>query len=85
MTPPEPTSTTLRVLDAHLEAGAHTIPLPDDVPSVASFAAVTVGASTRVLVVGPMPRAVTQLAPRTGTDGALPPVRAVSTGATAAD
>jgi len=81
MTPPEPTSASLRVLDARLEAGAHTVPLPDDVPSVASFAAVTVGSSTAVVVVGAMPRAVTQLAPRTGADTALPPVRAVSTGA----
>jgi len=80
MAPPEPTSTTLRLLDAHLEAGPHAVPLPDDVPSVASFVAVTVGASTGVLVVGPMPRAVTQLAPRTGGDDRLPPVRAVSTG-----
>ncbi|GMA23627.1 hypothetical protein GCM10025864_13860 [Luteimicrobium album] len=85
MTPPEPTSASLRVLDARLEAGAHTVPLPDDVPSVASFAAVMVGRSTAVLVVGPMPRAVTQLAPRTGADSSLPPVRAVSTGARVAD
>ncbi|MGC5165480.1 hypothetical protein [Luteimicrobium sp. DT211] len=81
MTPPEPTSASLRVLDARLEAGTHAVALPDDVPSVASFVAVTVGPSTGVVVVGPMPRAVTQLAPRTGTDGQLPPVRAVSTGA----
>jgi len=85
MTPPEPTSASLRVLDARLEAGAHTVPLPDDVPSVASFAAVTVGSSTAVsstavVVVGPLPRAVTQLAPRAGADNPLPPVRAVSTG-----
>ncbi len=85
MTPPEPTSASLRVLDARLEAGAHTVPLPDDVPSVASFAAVTVGSSTTVVVVGAMPRAVTQLAPRTGADTALPPVRAVATGARVAD
>jgi hypothetical protein len=85
MTPPEPTSTSLRVLDAHLAAGPHSVPLPDDVPSVASFAAVTVGSSTAVsstavVVVGPLPRAVTQLAPRAGADNPLPPVRAVSTG-----
>ncbi|MFC8730868.1 hypothetical protein ACFT5B_00220 [Luteimicrobium sp. NPDC057192] len=80
MTPPEPTSASLRVLDVRLDAGAHTVPLPDDVPSVASFAAVTAGSSTTVVVVGPMPRAVTQLAPRTGSDNVLPPVRAVSTG-----
>jgi len=85
MTPPEPTSASLRVLDARLDAGAHAVPLPDDVPSVASFAAVTVGSSTTVVVVGTMPRAVTQLVPRSGGDDRLPPVRAVSTGARTAD
>ena len=44
-TPPEPTSTSMRVFDGELAAGSHHIVLPDEVPSEASFAAVTIYAS----------------------------------------
>ncbi|MEV0839326.1 hypothetical protein AB0I55_07175 [Actinocatenispora sera] len=78
--PPEPRSTTLRVFDGDLGAGAHTVQLPDPVPDIASFAGVTVGAAVRVFTVGEMPRAVTRLAPNTAADDRLPPVDQVSTG-----
>ncbi|HEY3502123.1 MAG TPA: hypothetical protein VGN37_04945 [Actinocatenispora sp.] len=78
--PPEPTSTSMRVFDGHLDAGTHTIRLPDQVPSQASFAGVTVGSSTRVFTVGPTPEAVTRLAPTSATDTRLPEVDRVTTG-----
>jgi hypothetical protein len=77
--PPEPKSTSMHVLDGRLDAGSHTIPLPDQVPSEASFAAVTVGSSVSVFTVGPMPDAVTRLAPASAADQRLPPVRRVAT------
>jgi hypothetical protein len=77
--PPEPTSTSIRVFDGELAAGSHHIVLPDEVPSEASFAAVTVGAQVRVLTVGPLPKAVTRMAPKTATDRRLPGVAAVTT------
>jgi hypothetical protein len=77
--PPEPKSTSMRVFDGRLDAGSHTIPLPDQVPSEASFAAVTAGSSVSVFTVGPMPDAVTRLAPASAADHRLPPVRRVAT------
>lgn len=77
--PPEPTSTSMRVFDGQLDAGSHTIPLPDQVPAVASFAGVTVGSFTRVFTVGPMPTAVTRLAPTSAADNRLPEVSQVTT------
>jgi hypothetical protein len=80
-TPPEPTSTSMRVIDLHLDAGEHVIPLPDEVSPVASFVTVSVGPSVQAFTVGPMPAAVTRLVP-TGVapeSSPLPPVRAVST------
>jgi hypothetical protein len=79
--PPEPTSTSIRVFDGELPAGAHDIVLPDQVPPEASFAAVTVGTQVRVLTVGPLPTAVTRMAPKSSTDRRLPGVAAVTTGA----
>ncbi|WP_426513635.1 hypothetical protein ACPPVO_25330 [Dactylosporangium sp. McL0621] len=79
--PPEPTSTSLRVLDARFEAGDHVVPLPDAVPAVASFVTVSAGATVRAFTVGAMPEAVTRLVP-TGDPAqppALPAVRAVAT------
>jgi EmrB/QacA subfamily drug resistance transporter len=78
-TPPEPKSASARVFDSRLEAGSHVIPLPDEVPSVASFAAVTVGSFTQVFTVGPMPDAVTRLAPTSATDNRLPQVGRITT------
>jgi hypothetical protein len=78
-TPPEPGSASTRVFDGRLDAGSHTIPLPSQVPSEASFVGVTVGSFTRVFTVGPMPAAVTGLAPTSATDHRLPPVGQVTT------
>ncbi len=79
--PPEPTSTSMRVIDAYVDAGDRSFPLPVEVPTVASFVAVSVGPSVRVFTVGAMPEAVTGLIP-TGDPTerpVLPPVQAVAT------
>jgi hypothetical protein len=78
--PPEPKSASRLVFDGRLDAGAHVIPLPAQVPSEASFAAVTVGSSVRVFTVGPMPDAVRRLAPASAADDRLPQVDRVTTG-----
>jgi hypothetical protein len=75
--PPEPKSTALVIFDGHLGAGDHSIPLPTDVPSEASFAGVTVDSATRVFTVGPMP--VSLRTPATAADVQLPPVAQVTT------
>ncbi len=80
-TPPEPTSTSMRVLDSHFDPGEYAIPLPDEVPSVASFVTVSVGPVVRAFTVGAMPDAVRRMVP-TGDPTqppTLPPVRAVAT------
>jgi NAD(P)-dependent dehydrogenase (short-subunit alcohol dehydrogenase family) len=77
--PPEPKSTSMPVFDGRLDAGPHVIPLPDQVPSEASFVGVTVGSSTHVFTAGPMPQALTRLVPTSATDHRLPPVRPVTT------
>jgi hypothetical protein len=77
--PPEPKSTSMHVFDGQLNAGSHVIPLPDQLPSEASFAAVTVGSFSRVFTVGPMPNAVTRLVPTSSTDNRLPEVSPVKT------
>lgn len=77
--PPEPKSASMRVFDGQLDAGSHIIPLPDQVPSKASFAGVTVGSFARVFTVGPMPNAVTRLVPTSVTDNRLPQVSQVTT------
>ena len=77
--PPEPGSASTRVFDGQLDAGPHTIPLPDQVPSEASFAGVTIGSFARVFTVGPMPGSVTRLVPNTANDSRLPPVSQVTT------
>ena len=68
----------MRVFEGQLDAGSHVIPLPDEVPSVASFAAVTVG-SSRGVHCRPMPNAVTRLAPTSAADNRLPEVGQVTT------
>ncbi|WP_329477603.1 hypothetical protein OG555_36595 [Kribbella sp. NBC_01484] len=80
-TPPEPTSTSMRVVDSHFDAGEHLIPLPADVPTVASFVTVSAGPAVRAFTVGAMPEAVRRMVP-TGDPTeppALPPVQAIAT------
>lgn len=77
--PPEPTSASLKVFDGELSAGAHDIVLPDDVPSEACWAAVTVGRQVRVVTVGGMPDAVTRMVPTSAADRRLPDVTVVAT------
>ena len=80
-TPPEPTSTSMRVIDAHFDPGEYSISLPAEVPPVASFVTVSVGPAVRAFTVGGMPEAVRRMVP-TGDPtqpSALPPVRAVAT------
>lgn len=86
-TPPEPKSTSMQVLDTELKAGSHNIALPAEVPSVASFLAVTVGSAVRTFTVGAMPQSVTSMVPTNGSSvggapsagGQLPPVSEVNT------
>lgn len=73
--PPEPTSTATVVLARELDAGRHRVPLPDEVPNEAAFAAVTVDGTVQVFTVGGIPDAVRALA----AGGSLPAVRAVAT------
>jgi hypothetical protein len=75
--PPEPKSTSLVIFDGRLGAGDHSIPLPADVPSEASFAGVTADSATRVYTVGPMPAALGT--PATAADVQLPAVAQVTT------
>jgi hypothetical protein len=58
-TPPEPKSTSRVILDEKLPAGAHTIAIPDEVPTQASFATVSTGLSVHAFIVGPMPAGTT--------------------------
>jgi hypothetical protein len=78
-TPPEPKSTSLRVVDAHFDAGEYTFVLPIEVPTVASFVTVSVGPTVHAFTVGAMPEAVRRLVPTGAQQSALPPVRAVAT------
>ena len=79
--PPEPTSTSMRVVDSDFDSGGYVIPLPDEVPPEASFVTVSVGSAVRAFTVGAMPEAVMRMVP--GGDAtqspALPPVQAVAT------
>jgi hypothetical protein len=80
-TPPEPTSTSMRVVDSLLDPGEHSVPLPAEVPHVASFVTASVGPAVHAFTVGAMPEAVTRMVP-TGDPSqpaALPAVRAVAT------
>jgi hypothetical protein len=86
-TPPEPKSASLQVLDAELGEGSHRVVLPAEVPSVASFLAVTVGSAVRTFTVGAMPQSVLGMVPVRGSSdggspsasGQLPPVSEVNT------
>lgn len=80
-TPPEPASTSLRLVDSHLSPGEHLVPLPADVPNVASFVTASVGPAVHAFTVGAMPAAVRRMAP-TGNPAeppTLPPVKPVAT------
>jgi hypothetical protein len=80
-TPPEPRSTSMRVIDSHFDSGEYSIPIPAEVPPVASFVTVSVGPAVRAFTVGAVPEAVIGMVP-TGDPNqptALPPVRAVAT------
>ncbi|MER7245023.1 hypothetical protein [Kribbella sp. NPDC000426] len=79
-TPPEPSSTSSVVFDGELAAGVHDIALPDLVPAEGSFAVVTAGAEVRVQQVGPMPKALARMVPKSASDQRLPGVASVSTG-----
>ena len=86
-TPPEPKSTSMQVLGAELEEGFHSIALPAEVPSVASFLAVTVGSAVHTFTVGAMPQSVMNMVPTGGSSASrspvassqLPPVSEVNT------
>ena len=80
-TPPEPTSTSMRVIDSRFDSGEYLIPLPAEVPPVASFVTVSVGPAVRAFTVGAMPEAVMRMVPAGDPTQppALPPVRAVAT------
>jgi hypothetical protein len=86
-TPPEPRSTSMQVLSAKLDEGFHSIALPAEVPTVASFLAVTVGSAVRAFTVGAMPQSVLSMIPTGGSSASgppsassqLPPVSEVST------
>jgi hypothetical protein len=59
--PPDPESTSEVVFDAWLDAGSHTVALPDHIPTVASFVVVRLGEEIHPFEVGPMPRGTTAL------------------------
>jgi hypothetical protein len=84
-TPPEPTSTSMRVLDTEFCDGVHVVPVPDEVPIEASFLTVAVGSAVYAFTVGTMPQSVMRMVP-TGSSAApspgalaLPPVSVVNT------
>lgn len=83
-TPPEPTSTSMRVVDTHCGAGEYVIPLPTEVPPVASFVTVSIGPAVHVFTVGAMPEAVTRMVTTQDPTRppALPTVRPVATHST---
>ncbi|WP_198681906.1 hypothetical protein [Kribbella rubisoli] len=78
-TPPEPGSTSSTVFEGDLTTGSHDVALPERVPSEASFAVVTVGDQVRTLAVGPMPKALARMVPKSASDHRLPDVPSVTT------
>ena len=80
-TPPEPSNTSMRVIDSDFDPGEYLVPLPDEVPPVASFVTVSVGSAVRAFTVGAMPEAVTRMIPSGDPteSAALPAVQAVAT------
>ena len=59
LVPPEPQSTSMTVAHTELPAGAHTIPLPGEIPTRASFVTVSIGSSVSAFIVGAMPSGTT--------------------------
>ena len=86
-TPPEPKSTSMQMLDATFGEGDHVVPVPDKVPSEASFLTVAMDSAVYAFTVGAMPQSVARMVPTSsraaGTtpspSGALPPVSVVNT------
>jgi hypothetical protein len=84
-TPPEPKSTSMRVLDAELHEGYHVVPVPGEVPAEASFLTVAVGSAVYAFTVGAMPQSVLRMVPTGGSAApssgapALSPVSVVNT------
>ena len=80
-TPPEPTSTSVRVMDARLEPGEYAVAVPAEVPPVASFVTVSIGPAVHAFTVGALPEAARRPVPAHGPNQppALPAVRAVAT------
>jgi hypothetical protein len=84
-TPPEPRSTSANLHDSELAAGTHSIAVPDEVPTMASFVTVAAGGAVHAFTVGPMPEVVTRMVPGAGTTAGpafparLPPVEPVAT------
>jgi len=80
-TPPEPTSTSMGVIDTHFDAGEYVIELPGEIPTVASFVTVSVGRHVSAFTVGAMPESVTRLVPSGDPTqpAMLPPVDEVAT------
>ena len=79
LTPPEPTSTSMTVFDESLSAGCHVIAIPQEVPPVASFAAVTLDEVVRVFTIGAMPDSVQRMVPTSRHDTRLPSFAGVTT------
>ena len=79
--PPEPTSTSIRVIDRHEDSGEYLIPLPAEVPPAASFVTVSVGPAVHAFTVGAMPEALMRVGQTRdpAQPPPLPPVRAVAT------
>jgi len=57
--PPDPKSTSQVILDEQLPTGQHTIAIPVEIPTQASFATVSAGPSVHAFIVGPMPAGTT--------------------------
>ena len=79
--PPEPTSTSMRVIDLPFDSSEHVIPLPAEVPSVASFVTVCVGPAIHAFTLGAVPEALMRVGSTRNTTQPppLPAVRAVAT------
>jgi hypothetical protein len=58
-TPPDPRSTSRTIIGAEFSAGRHTVTLPEQVPSQASFVTVTAGDAIHTFIAGPMPSGTT--------------------------
>ncbi len=78
-TPPEAENASMVVFDGQLDRGFHSIALPDDVPSEASFATVAVGSSVRAFTVGAPPEVIMRMVPNSAADQRLPAVSPVTT------